>query len=507
MSFERKSKGNTARRVLADSSNAKHRFGFGGDPSSLIGDNAPKLSDLWFIEVKTVSDNSQNNLQDISVLAKSVSPISIQTSSFPVDQYGKRIYVPTRVDFPEVSLTMYDDISGKMFDFVADIYGKFFDNNVMGDVTGANAEYVLTGVGNHGRRLPGQEHEYYHQHFEKLTIYHFFGNLDKVEGNPHLRDNNTGTGTLQKIELINPLVTGITFSGSDYSTTELRTVDLQLQPENVIIGKPTDVAFPDWMTLGMDYMMDALSPIHLRHKHDTYPTEFKDKMFDIAPKTDEELKKQELKKEEQEDKDTNRKLNELMKLYNAAISNPMEADNNAALEADLKNKIGVLNAARAKRFYTGDQKKYVDKFNTRDESTYSATYLNPDVPTFGGIGDSNPPKNQYPNQILDMTNNLSDAMVQELIGSVFGNRSFNTNNVFDLKNQLAGIAQNINSSMTSHLTVDGATALNSAVQANSGAFATVTPAFKERTNENSTTYYTGEQGGVSKIIKTRVIKK
>jgi hypothetical protein len=496
---------NSPRRVLADSSNAKHRFGFSGDRGSPILE-APKLSDLWFIEYKPVTDGSTSDTSRISALAKTVSPISISTATMPIDAYGKRIYVPTRVDFPEVSLTMYDDISGKMFDFVADIYGKFFDNNVMGDVTGANAEYVLTGVGNHGRRLPGQEHEYYHQHFEKLTIYHFFGNLDKVEGNPHLRDNNTGTGTLQKIELINPLVTGITFSGSDYSTTELRTVDLQLQPENVIIGKPTDVAFPDWMTLGMDYMMDALSPIHLRHKHDTYPTEFKDKMFDIAPKTDEELKKQELKKEEQEDRDTERKLNELMQLYNAQIQNPNE-QGNEALAAALKSRIGVLNAARAKRFYTGDQKKYVDKFNTRDESTYSATYLNPDVPTFGGVGDSNPPKNQYPNQILDMTNNLSDAMVQELVSSTFGNRSFNTNNVFDLKSQLAGIAQNINSSMTSHLTVDGATALNSAVQANSGAFATVTQAFKERTNENSTTYYTGEQDGVSKIIKTRVIKK
>ena len=88
------------------------------------------------MRVRTIS-------KGLSVLAKAVSPISIQTSSMPVDQYGKRVYVPTRVDFPEVSLTMYDTVDGKMFDVCANIYSKFFKNNHARSHW-MNAEEVLT---------------------------------------------------------------------------------------------------------------------------------------------------------------------------------------------------------------------------------------------------------------------------------------------------------------------------------------------------------------------------
>jgi len=499
MSFERKSKGNTASRVLADSANAKHRFGFAGNRSTELGGNAPKLSDLWFLEFTTVTDQGKNNLQDVSVLAKTVSPISIQTSTMPIDQYGKRIYVPTRVDFPEVSLTMYDDISGKMFDFVSDIYSKFFSNNDA-TVSGANAEEVLTGVGDHGRKFPGEQHEYFHQNFEKVTVYHFFGNLDSpmLGSPPSSLPRNAGHGTIQKIELINPLVTGITFSGSDYSTTELRTVDMSLQPENVIIGKPTDVAFPDWMTLGMDYMLETLTPLYSAKNFNAYPEANKDKFFNITPKTEEELKKQEALKEHQDDKDTKRKLNELMKLYNAQITNPNE-QGNEALEGYLKERIDVLDAARANKWTKEPMKTFVDDFNTRDESTFTNTYLNPDVPTFGGIGESNPPTNSYPNYTTD----LGDAMVQELVSSFFGQRSFNANNVFNLKQQLQGVANSIQSSLTSNLTIDGTNVLNSAITANNGAFETTEKAFKPFVNENADVIHTGQLTGVSKIVRTR----
>ena len=95
---------------------------------------------------------------------------------------------------------------------------------------------------NMAERYQRATHEYYHQHFEKITIYHFFGNLESTSWIMSVRPTkfnlgNSGAGTLQKIELINPLVTGITFSGSDYSVTELRTTDLSIQPENIIIGQ------------------------------------------------------------------------------------------------------------------------------------------------------------------------------------------------------------------------------------------------------------------------------
>ena len=83
------------------------------------------------------------------------------------------------------------------------------------------------------------------KNFDKVSVYHFFGAFD------------TGTGTIQRIVLINPVVTSITFSESDYSASALRTVTFTLQPENVIFGTPEDsVASPTWMQEGLDIVME-----------------------------------------------------------------------------------------------------------------------------------------------------------------------------------------------------------------------------------------------------------
>jgi len=476
MSFKRKSGTDTPRRVLADSKNAKHRFGFAGDRGSPIL-KAPKLSDLWYLEFNTVTDGGFNNLQGISALAKAVGGISITTSTMPIDQYGKRVYVPTRVDFPEVNITMYDTVDGTMFGIAESIYSKFFKNQQMGKVSGANAEAVLTSAHRHGRKVPDSSHEYYHQHFEKITIYHFFGNLDYYDdqeiasgsrsGSPIPK--NAGTGTIQKIELINPLVTNISFSPSDYSVTELRTMDLAIQPENIIIGQVAeDVAFPHWMTLGMDYMQEKLSPQLKRHEGDLYPDHFGDTGY--GPRTEEgRFKKKitdELKQDDQAYKDTNRKLNDLMKLYNAQIINPNE-QGNEALEGYLKENMDVIDAARAERFYTGNIKNYTDEGNQFD-TPYEATYTNPDIPTFGGIGDSNPPKTMFPSYNTDIGN----ALVQEMIGAFFGRRKFDASNVKDaFKNKMieaTGFPMN--------MAIDGRRIIDGAKGSAQGAYVTTTKA-------------------------------
>jgi len=441
MSYYRKSGKNTAKRVLADSANAKHRFGFSGEFGSPITHGAPKLSDLWYIEFIPVVDGRRGATMGISSLAKAVSPISIQTSTMPIDQYGKRVHVPTRVDFPEVGLTMYDTVDGKMFNVADSIYSKFFKNQ-NAKVSGANAEEVLTSSQAYGRKIPDWGHAYYHQHFEKIIIYHFFGNLESTVTRPQDSDtpmfsgaraninqgtgSHKGTGSLQKIELINPLVTGITFSGSDYSVTELRTMELGIQPENIIFGQCEEqVAFPDWMTLGMDYMLDTLSPQLKRKEGDLYPDHFGDTGY--GPRTvDGRFKEKitdELKQDDQAYKDTNRKLSDLMKLYNAQVTNPNE-QGNEALEGYLKENMDVIDAARAERFYTGNIKNYTDEGNKFD-TPYEATYTNPDIPTFGGIGDSNPPKTMFPSYNTDVGN----ALVQEMIGAFFGRRKFDSSNV------------------------------------------------------------------------------
>jgi len=512
-----KSKATSARRILADSANAKHRFGFQGEhgsPLTQAGDNtAPKLSDLYFIEFKTVSGLAFDKgiTVDISALAKSVSHISLVTSAMPIDQYGKRIYVPTRVDFPEVTLQMYDTVDGKMFDFSREIYSKFFKNQDA-KVTSANAEEVLTSSNMHGRKIPDEKHNYYHQHFEKITIYHFFGNLEsysdqeKASGSKDGKPlpKSAGTGSIQKIELINPLVTSLSFSSSDYSITELRTVDMAVQPENIRIEKTTNVNFPKWMTLGMGYLMDELValkqpgtytyPGDIKSKLDGYDTvndfeDFKERESDprnqdpfkdkwktqnnydkegTSEKTnsghmteDLEMKKIDYeKRDRQSAQDDRRKLKELANLYNIAAfgeqGNPHTDQTIEQLTKELKDNIGVIDAARLKKFNTDGGESTFDEgwdFSKNDDKI-------PTISGFGDLGNSNPPiQGPLPSYTSQQ---FGSSMINELVSAFFGNRSFNINNTNNslfgpdgLKNALKGIAINGITSAITGRKVDG----------------------------------------------------
>jgi hypothetical protein len=110
----------TANTILADSIGARKRFGFGVGLQKPI-DTAPKMADMWFVELRSPGD-SGSDLLDVSAQAKAVSNISIQTTTQPLDKYGKRVYIPTRVDFPEVTLTMYDTVNGEILALAVKVY-------------------------------------------------------------------------------------------------------------------------------------------------------------------------------------------------------------------------------------------------------------------------------------------------------------------------------------------------------------------------------------------------
>ena len=447
------------KRILADSANAKWRFGYAGDPGSPIK-SSPKLSDLWFIEYKTVSGEAGVTV-DVSGLAKSISHITLMTSTMPIDQYGKRIYVPTRVDFPEVTISMYDTVDGKMFSMAKDIYSKFFKNQDA-KVTSANAEQVITSSSEHGRKIPDGKHNYYHQHFEKITVYHFFGNL--AEGGEGNKTANAGAGTIQKIELINPLVTNITFSPSDYSIAELRTVDMAIQPENIIISNEAEANFPEWMTWGMDYMLRELTSNN-KHIPEIYPDpvyeldnsiyrQGKKSREDSGPDTIEDFEDGRIKDKSQKERDLTdegrdakeevRKLNNLMKLYNIANENP-NSENIEELEKQLKEDISVIDIARKNRYMKSTPPSVDD--NQRFATPYEATYENPDVPGFGDrFGNSNPAVDPLPSYTQS---SFGSSMINELVSSFFGKRSFSVSNVNNslfgpggLKNVLRDVALN-----------------------------------------------------------------
>ena len=225
--------------IIRDSSGARQKFGFGGEPGSVIS-SAPKLTNQWFLEFKTTDGN---NAEEYSAYAKSVSPITVQTQTQPIDKYGRRIYVPTRVDFPEVSVSLYDKVDGSTMSFVQELYKRYFKNQDMNVDTGLVNE--LDSTANSGRKLVEADDAF--RSFSSITLYHWFG------------DQKNG-GHAQRIVLVNPVITSITFSNSDYAVSEVRVIDINLQPENVVFGAmESEAAIPNWMNLGISSEQQATS--------------------------------------------------------------------------------------------------------------------------------------------------------------------------------------------------------------------------------------------------------
>lgn len=246
-------------KLVRDSQNASQRFGFGGPRSSPLN-STPKFGDMFYVELHGINERTQSaNKLPTARFAKSVSGVGIQTTTFPVDRYGKRVYVPTRIDFPEVQLQFYDTTDGQTFQLMREIYGQFFANADM-NTDSASIEQELMAIGNQGRKLSAKGKSF-HQSFEKVVIFHFFGNLDSSVGAaPGIENQGFGDGQIQKIEIINPIVSNITFSPSDYADSTLRTMDISLQPENVVISPSvtTVESFPDWMNYGNEYLLEAI---------------------------------------------------------------------------------------------------------------------------------------------------------------------------------------------------------------------------------------------------------
>jgi hypothetical protein len=201
-----------------------------------------------------------------------------------------------------------------------------------------------------------------------------------------------------------------------------------------------------------------------------------------------------LRIEQQKYNDNNRKLNELMTLYNAAIQNPNE-QGNKALEMALKDRIGVIDAARANRFSKESSKTYIDEGNQFD-TPYTTTYTNPDIPTFGGIGDSNPPGTKFPRYSTD----LGSSMIRELVGAFFGNRSFNVNNIKGaIINKIIG-----NDGKSNSKNILGSILTDGMVSSKKGAYVTTTKALKPLKTETPSVFKKDKPPGgygISSVIK------
>jgi hypothetical protein len=276
--------------------------------------------------------------------------------------------------------------------------------------------------------------------------------------------------------------------------------------------------------------MDTLAPLDSKRRFETYPETGSLEQSSLnSALSPEDLKKQQARKEEQDTKDTQRKLQELSKLYNAGLKTVGDMDEfymfqseegNEAMRTALADRIGVVNAAQANKWTKEPQKTFVDDFNKRGESTFNSTYLNPDVPSFGEIGASNPPIDKYtPYQA-----GIDDSVVQELVGAAFGRRDFNLDNIVsnavvgNLKDTMRGIANNAltnnalfstaNSAINSvanGLKIDGSSLTQSPTSPIKKLLMTGTTekAFKIPSSENVNLINTGNHSGISRVIKDK----
>jgi hypothetical protein len=236
-------------RILEGYKGASHKFGWTapGQPVTLT----PKLSDMWFVDFHFADGKNQDRY---SALANYVSEPSINVSSQALNQYGKRIHISTAVDFGPVNISFYDTVDGAMFLFASIIYDTYFKNN---SLSTANADLDSTIVDiNSGLKMRSKANGELKEHntFRKVSIYHFFGPNDAANGGQ--------SGFVQRIDLVNPLVTGISFDSHSYSNVAARNITFSFQPENVVYSELIeDVPTPTWIKQEHNVPKDEFSTI------------------------------------------------------------------------------------------------------------------------------------------------------------------------------------------------------------------------------------------------------
>ena len=478
--------------LIQDNANARKRFGFGG-----VGPitSAPKTGDMFYIEFhdmnKTTLPGSSGGFGSklpFNKFAKAVSGVSVATTTQPIDRYGKRVYVPTRVDFPEVQLSMYDVVNGDMFTFAMGIYNQFFKNGQMRTDT-SNIENSLRDLNAQGRKF-SQKGKPFHQSFEKVVIFHFFGNIDGSDDPLAQGEFPTGaprSGGIQKIELVNPLVTNITFSPSDYSDSQLRTIEMSLQPENVVFSTVSDdVPFPSWMTDGLPYDLEtAISEIE-SGDYSTFKTEFlNDKLNDLikpnkfdgtetfVPSTNEAYQKSLDSRQKftaQNNLINKQKQDELAKLYNATQMNNLST-------------LGRKDGIDPNQQFTAEQlegfSSVLDAQNEIAEAEFeeakSRHQFIEAVPTEPRFRDPFVPETKYP-QVADFANlgntydggtgtyggsNFGGAIKNELVNAFFNGRKINWGNIRNsaaqgiVGNSGTGTLQNLSKTSQSRFGIAG----------------------------------------------------
>lgn len=207
--------------MLKGSSNAISKFGLNSlGPTTAI----PKMTDLWYAKIYGVNGPPQE-VRHKNI--RSVSDINIQITTQTVDQYGKRVHVPTRVDFPSVTITFYDTMDGAIFRMAREVYEYQFGNNRLNP----DSKFQVADYAGLSGRTSGPSNPQAWHYFTKIELWHM-----------------KSGGTYDRIVIANPIVTSISFSDSNYSTSDVKTITMTMDPENIILREnDTDSSMPEWI--------------------------------------------------------------------------------------------------------------------------------------------------------------------------------------------------------------------------------------------------------------------
>lgn len=204
------------------SSNAMYKFGLDSSgPTTSI----PKMTDLWYAKIFDVNGT---NLEVRHKNISSVSDINIQIATETVNQYGRRIHIPTRVDFPSVTITFYDTMDGAIFRMAREVYEYQFGNNGLNPESKFQMVNDFAGLSG---RMPSNSNQQHWNYFTKIELWHM-----------------KSGGTYDRIVIVNPTVSAISFSDSNYTTSEVKTITMTMDPENIILREnDTDLSMPEWI--------------------------------------------------------------------------------------------------------------------------------------------------------------------------------------------------------------------------------------------------------------------
>lgn len=213
---------------------AANLYGFRNGPFGYL---IPKPKFLYYVQfvIRASYQLSPNDWNRIGYLVKNVDRPKLQYKTQELDQYNRKRVAYTKIDYPSVSLTMYDTVDGaaaKMIDDYnrhnfgdfsnmttgdgSDTHNQFWNNN---SIDGNDMTYWGYRAKNPGNYLAGPVNrglptaEYF---FDEVRIFEFYGN------------------NFTMYSLMNPKIESVSFDSTDVSSSDPQEVTISLNPEGVL---------------------------------------------------------------------------------------------------------------------------------------------------------------------------------------------------------------------------------------------------------------------------------